>query len=317
MTIDASGFSGSVTLDGGSETYFVDLHEDGLGTTDEQTIDLNKHAATTNLSELNNGDGVTMVTGIDFQIALVDGTTVDVDISAATTVQALLEAINDAAAAKNVSDRLVATVTDTGETIRLVDTGDGTHDLEVTALNESPAAEDLGILGTGSKGIIEGDPYLANVESDLRVTLTDGTKLDVDLTGYQTVQQVISGLDGLHRHLSIEINTTGTGLVLTDSAGGSGNLQVQNLNGSDAATNLGFTSEGTGNPLQGTSIVSKDGAVTDVTLDGRNDNDELIGTDNDDQLTGGGGGDTITGRGGTDTLVETDDTDFVLTEQRC
>ena len=298
---------GAVTLDGGTRTYFEALDAGDVGITDEQSLDLSEHTSTTNLAAFNNGDGVTTVEGNDFQVVLTDGTTVDVDISSAVTVQDLLDTIAASADAV-VSDRLLATITADGHAIMLIDTGDGTLDLEVTALNDSPAAEDLGILSVGTKTTLAGLSTVTNVENDLRVTLSDGTERYFDLTGLQSVQGVMRHLTDAYGGLAVTINDSGTGLNLADNAGGSGNLQVEELNGATAATDLGILGTGTGNTLLGTSIVS--GVVT---LDGRHDDDTLIGTSNDDELTGAGGADTITGGDGIDTIVETADANFLLT----
>ena len=180
------------------------------------------------------------------------------------------------------------------------------------ALNGSFAAADLGILGTGSGGFLEGT-VITDVSNDVRVTLTDGSKVDIDLSGLQTVQDVLSAFDNADPRLNATINASGTGINLSDSAGGSGTIAISELNGSMAAHDLGLTADAgataSGAMINGGSIVTGN-----LRLDGRLDNDTLIGSYGNDILTGGGGDDSIVGSGGTDTLVESFDANMTLTD---
>jgi len=100
--------------------------------------------AQTALSSLNLGRGVQTVTGDDFQVTQRDGNTFGVDVSAASTIQGVLDAINAAGPAT-----LVASMNTSGNGITLTDTSvDAGFDLEVTVLNFSEAAGDLGIEGS-------------------------------------------------------------------------------------------------------------------------------------------------------------------------
>src|SRR5574341_635110 len=282
---------GAVTLDGGS-TVLLSLLNGGTGvrTTDQQQVDLLTHESTTLLSSLNQGGGVRRVNGADFRITLTDGTTVDVDITPAmTTLQDAIDAMLNAANAVAPGRLSVVVNPDTGNSLLLTDSQAFGGDLKVTPLNGSQAAADLGILRDVSGAVLTGFS-ISDVSADLRVTLSDGTRIDFDLTGATTLDDVLQKLNLEDPGFSATINTAGTGLTLTDTSGGAGPFTAVNLNGSFAATDLGITAAGVGGTIAGTSIVTGT-----LRLDGRLDNDTLTGGSGDDTIIAGGGNDHITG----------------------
>ena len=310
--LDASAFTlGSVVLDGGSQTYLTALNGgNGVRTTDIEYLDMANDADTILISDLNNGDGVDAVIGADFEITLTDGTTVitlDLDLTSISTVQQVIDAIQSAADSVQAG-RLNVTVDGAGRTLIIEDLIDEGGNLQVNALNGSTAAADLGIEGIADGAVLFGS-VISDVSSDLRVTLSDGTKVEIDLSGLDTVARVIAFINAAHESLTAVINSDATGIDLLDSAGGSGDLTVVDRNGSTAASDLGIAGTGIGGTLYGTYIVTGD-----VRLDGRLDPDILIGSPGDDRLTGGGAADVIMGGGGTDTVVESRDADFILTD---
>lgn len=124
------------------------------------------------LSDFNGGRGVGSVSGgfdpitglpdpaldMDFSVTLTDGTTFEVDISTAGTVDDVLALINDAATAAGLAvpgDFSAGLVAD-GNGIQLQDSLGGGNPLTVTRLNNSTAAEDLGILGEGTGAVLAG-----------------------------------------------------------------------------------------------------------------------------------------------------------------
>ena len=183
------------------------------------------------------------------------------------------------------------------------------------ALNDSPAAADLGIAGTGDGAVLKGSS-ISNVASDLRVMLADGTTLDIDLSGMTTIADVLDMLNGQTSLFTARVDARGEGLVLRDLTDGAGPFRVVSLNtafGSHAAEDLGIAGTGVAGVINGTSIVggyTRNGAAVS-SLDERYDNDVLRGTSGDDTFIAGGY-DTIFGGAGIDTVVATRDTDFVL-----
>lgn len=123
--------------------------------------------AATPLESLNFGEGVTRVAGQDdLRITARDGSTVDVDLDGAVTVGDVLTLINDAAQAAGVN--ITAQLANVGNGIQIVDTGGGTGDLQVSMLNQSAAALDLGILTTVT------DPMADLVGEDRALVRTEG-----------------------------------------------------------------------------------------------------------------------------------------------
>ena len=185
-----------MTLDGGS-TVKLDLLNGGTGVrrTDADQVDL---TAATLLSTLNQGAGVRRVDGGDFRITLTDGTTFDVDVTAATTtLQHVLDAIQAGA-----PGRLSAVIDpDTLNSLLLTDALDGGGRLTVTPLNSSAAAFDLGILRDGAGTVLIG-LAISDVSVDLRVTLSDGSLVEFDLSGLTTLADVLAMLNLEHLHFA-------------------------------------------------------------------------------------------------------------------
>ncbi len=305
--IDASAFTaGHVVLSGGTTLPLSSL-ANGFSTVTGTFNNLLGAESTTLVSTLNNGFGVRTAGGDlpDFEIILTDGTSVDVTLSInyTTTVQSLLNQIQDAAPSRLI----VQLDQQLGNAITIQDTENGGQNIQVVPLNNSPAADDLGIDTTGSGQFLEGTEITAD-NADIDVTLTDGTQLPISLSGAQTIADVINFIDAASPYLTATINSAGTGLDLNDTSGGTGNLTVEAANGSAAGADLGLIGVGSGGVLHGTSIIS-----ANLFLDNRDRNDTLIGSPGNDTITAGGGNATIEGGGGTDTLVEAFDANFTLT----
>jgi hypothetical protein len=308
-TLTGAALSGnSVMLDGGSTIQLSVLNGgSGVRISDEPELELLGKESTTLLATLNQGLGIHPVAGADFRVTLTDGVVVDVDLGSATTLQGVLDAINAAGTAVQLN-RLTAQIDpDNGQAILLRDSKSLGQDLKVTALNNSPAAFELGLLKTGAKGALLGNP-LSDISNDLRVTLRDGTSFDIDLTGAATVQDVLDTLNAQFFGFTAGLNAAADGLVLRDATVGAGTFAVTALNGSFAAADLHLNVASVGGVING-------GTLTPGTfrLDGRGDNDVLKGSDGDDTLIGGGGADAITGNGGLDLVVATADLNMTLT----
>jgi flagellin-like hook-associated protein FlgL len=110
-------------------------------------------ALSTPLSQLNNGQGVQTAGGAapDFQITASDGSTFQVSVSNAVTVQDVINDINTAAGPK-----ITASLATTGSGIVLTDSSGGTGPFTVTPLNASNAAADLGLTTAASGNTITG-----------------------------------------------------------------------------------------------------------------------------------------------------------------
>lgn len=168
LEIDAAGDRLDLvnTISGGQ----LSVGEVGGSTATE--LGIRSFAGTTALSDFNHGEGVQIIsesvdpaTGLpdptrdlDFQVALHDGRTFEVDLAGAETVDDVLTAINDAATTAGVvvPGEFTAGLATTGNGLVLTDGTAGGTDLSVTALNGSFAARDLGLLGTTSSATLAG-----------------------------------------------------------------------------------------------------------------------------------------------------------------
>jgi len=223
------------------------------------------------------------------------------------TLKAALDAIQQAANAV-APNRLTAVLNDAGTAIVLKDATVSGGNVRVDPLNGSNAAADLGIQRSGIGATLEGTP-LSDSGSDIRITLTNGKIVGVDLSEALTVSDVIDLIGAANPLLHAQF--VGSAIVISDTAGGSGQLQVIQLNGSTADTELGILGTAPGgnrSTLMGTPI-----GIASVVLNGMAGNDTLIGTSGNDLLTGGLGADTIDGGAGFDTVVESRDANFTLT----
>lgn len=124
------------------------------GGTDAAQLGIKTLDTTVLLSRLNGSRGVHPVTGSDFRVTNANGVFFEVDVSSAQTVGDVINLINAASVAAGAG--VTAAVSDGGAGIALTGPA-GPGALTVTALNLSPAAEELGILKTGTATGLEGD----------------------------------------------------------------------------------------------------------------------------------------------------------------
>ena len=129
-------------------------------------------SANTRLEDFNDGRGVEILSGgvdpvtgvadpsrdLDFRITLGDGSSFDVDLAGAETVQQVLSRINQAADASGltVPTDFNAGLRSLGNGILLTDGTSVSGPISVEALNNSSAASDLGILGTRTSASFAG-----------------------------------------------------------------------------------------------------------------------------------------------------------------
>ena len=96
---------------------------------------------------------------------------------------------------------------------------------------------------------------------DFTISLADGRSFEVDLSGAQTVGDVLAALEAAAgaatppigpAEFTAELATTGNGIVLTDNSGGvTGTFTVTPANGSRAAEALGLLAPVSGNVISG------------------------------------------------------------------
>ena len=301
-TINASGFTGLF-----STTTAYQLNKDqGLGVVHGRSTLQPNWKSTTPLLALGKGTETSVADGDDFQVTLTDGSTVvNVDLRSTDTLEDTLNAITNAHA------RLTASLDDSGTAIQLVDSQDEGSDLVVTSLGSSTVAAVLGIEGTAQATTLRGLP-LSILNSDLRIVLNDGTAIDIDLDHAATIQDILDAITNSHPKLSATLDAAKVAIEVTDTSGGSGTLEIENLNGSTTATILGINKAASA--ISPATITGDPIGIARVAIDGKGGDDVITGSPGNDSLTGGEGADVIDGAGGKDTIVETRNKDMDLTD---
>lgn len=218
--------------------------------------DLVRLYAGLSLREINGGNGAVFNTALpDVQYTLRDGTTGTIDFSpilnGSSTVDAdrtlgdALERINAALPAK-----LKAEIAPGGDRLVLTDLTAGGGSFQLQAINGSSALADLGIDSAASGGTITGRRLLAGLQGSLlsdlgggrglgtlgTLNLTDraGASATVDLSGSETLGDMLDRINAAGVGISARVNRAGYGIELTDTTGQSGNLIVASGSGQTA-----------------------------------------------------------------------------------
>lgn len=206
----------------------------------------------TQLAFLNDNNGVRRASGVpDFQLTLKNGTSFAISLGSASTLQNVLDDIN-----KNGSNGGKLTATISGTHLVLTDTSGGVGTLTVSALNGSNAAKDLGILGTEQGGgVLTGKRVISGLDTVLlqdlnggagittpgSVQLTDrsGATAAVNLSGANTLNDVITAINGAGLGLTAAVNAADDGIQITDTTGKTtSNLIIADTGGGTTAANL-------------------------------------------------------------------------------
>lgn len=208
------------------------------------------------------GDGLLNITARD-------GTSFSVDVSGATTVQEILDAINTAAGNDfGGSPAVLASLNETGNGLVLTDqTGTGSS-FSVTGTSGNDTAEALGLAtdaSHASTGVVDsgslqhryvtGATLLADLNAGkgigtgtFRITDSTGatTVIDIDETT-KTLQDLINEINGSPVAVTARINDNGDGIVIEEKAGTDGGLKIKIADETGAvAKNLELVGEATG-----------------------------------------------------------------------
>jgi len=200
-------------------------------------------------SSLNGGAGL----GTQGSIDLTDrnGTTTNVDLSAAETLEEIVTAIN------NAGSTVTAAINNAGSGILLTDTSGGTGNLTIANGDANNTADVLGITVDAAQDSIDSRSLnrqtlseatlLSTLKggegitaSDIRITDSAGVTDLFDLNETDNVARTIGDvIDAINASAKIDvtasINETGDGILLTDGAGGDAALAVTDVNGTLAA----------------------------------------------------------------------------------
>ncbi|MEM6329256.1 MAG: flagellar filament capping protein FliD [Planctomycetota bacterium] len=261
---DNSGGAGTLSVrDVGQGTTAEDLGLGGQSTTGTTLTGLDRYGLSraTRLATLNDGAGVRIsddLTNVDdLTFTLRDGTTTfGVDLSGATTVGAVIDAINNDA---DNGGNLTAAISSDGRSITLTDnTGATASNLVIANAGVGTAADDLGIAADTASGTATGTRLISGLRDTLVAQLNGGAGLTlgqisitdragsptatVDLTGLTTLEEVIDQIntDAAGTNVRARINDSRSGIVLEDTVGGSASLVVADGDASNTATALGI-----------------------------------------------------------------------------
>jgi flagellar hook-associated protein 2 len=234
------------------------------------------------LSSLNGGAGIAAPGTIEFNNS--NGTfssPISVDLSGAQTVQDIVDDIN-----QQGGGTITASLNASQTGIQITDNSSISGTLAISDTSGTTAA-DLGIAGSYAAGstvtgknldrqYITQNSLLSDLNGgqgiapgNITVTNSKGNSYTVDLTNAQTLGDVIKDIDNQATGVTASIDASGSGLLLTDSAGGASKLKVTE-DGSTTATDLNIVGTATGTTIDGSytkslTVTSSDTLQTLVT----------------------------------------------------
>ncbi len=220
----------------------------------------------TSLSDLRGGAGIDAAHGLTITNG---GQSATIDLSHATDVNDLLNAINGSGIG------VTAQINATGNGIDILNATQGAQ--MTISENGGTTAADLGVRSFNPSTLLSqlnnGAGVSTLAAADFQITNSAGASFQVDLSSAQTtVQDVIDSINSAATAAGVTgvtagFASTGNGITLTDTAGGGGNISVTPLNFSNAAADLGLTTDPAGNVITGTDVnaVSDPGLFSDLT----------------------------------------------------
>lgn len=206
-------------------------------------LGIRTYGTDTKLSNFNFGVGVPgkdpteiNLTGSEITFNLSDGTSHTIDVSAATDFNDVITIVN--------TDATISPLVNAQQTLD----AEGNPVAGVTFVDQTTGTERFDVTQGGPElGIADGvDLTIPTI--DFNVTAADGTTLAIDLSGVETVGDVLnlinthpSNDDGGGGPLVVaQLAQTGNGVELVDVSGGAGELSVTRIDASQAAEYLGL-----------------------------------------------------------------------------
>ncbi len=203
---------------------------------------------------LNDGNGVHIHSaGELLTVSLADATELSIDVSGATTLGAVVNAINEADGGK-----LAASIVD-GKRLVLSDSTSGGSTFEVTSTGT--LAADLGLTPPASGGTITGARLVSGLRDTRLGSLNGGQGygtlgtisiadragspiVAVDLSSAETLGDVVALINASGEDVSATINAARSGIAIADTSGGTGNLTITSADANESATALGIAVDG-------------------------------------------------------------------------
>ena len=216
------------------------------------------------LTSLNGGSGLNLG---DITFTDRAGNTQTINFAGATSVQDVLDDINNAGTVK-----LTASLKSSGNGIQITDASGGTGNITIADSGGGTSAEQLGINGTftPAQATVQGadlkKQWVTNStplsslnggkgidKTQFTVTNSAGASTTVDLSGanINTVGDLLYQINSKNlAGVTASINAAGNGIQLTDTAGGASQLSVQDVNGT-AASDLNISGSATNQTING------------------------------------------------------------------
>ncbi|WP_254513169.1 flagellar filament capping protein FliD [Anatilimnocola floriformis] len=287
---DRSGGSGNLRVQevsGGSTAADLGLSGINVAANSATGNDVLKLQSDLALSQLNDGNGLSIRTGVsDLNVTLRDGTSLSVDFNRVSpprtekTLGDLINTINEADPTK-----LRAEISADGDRIVLTDlTTDTGGTFAVSSTSGGSLAEDLGLTGTATGGTLNSGRLRGGLQSPLLRTLNGGQGLgtlgtinltdrsgataSIDLSGAETLDDVTKAINGAGLGLRAEINSARNGLQIVDTTNTStSNLIVADGDANNTATKLGIVGSVSTDTIRGGTlsrqIVSENTSLSD------------------------------------------------------
>jgi flagellar hook-associated protein 3 FlgL len=256
LQLDTTGADNITVTEMGSGTTASDLgilQQVGTGAGNSVVGDSVQANVTllTPLASLRGGLGIDTTNGLTITNGLI---TKNIDLSSATTVEDLLNAINGSGTAVR------AEINSTGSGINIFNPTQGTN--MMIAENGGTTAADLGVRSfepSTSLAELNGGKGIGTVDgNDIQITDSAGVSFQVDLSGLNTVQDVLDAINNAAvtagAGVAAGFATSGNGITINDTAGGAGTLSLTGVNFSTAAKDLGLTAPAAGGVISGTDV---------------------------------------------------------------
>ncbi len=205
------------------------------------------------LEQINDGNALKRTTnGEDLRITLTDDSTLEINLDSAQTVDDVINLINND---ENNAGRVSASLVNGRLELEDLTGGGGSSALAVEDINNASVVKQLGLDAPAVGTTLSGNRLSAGLNSVLlrnlnggqgitqtgQLDLTDrtGANAVVDLTGAESLDEVITGINASGLALVAELDDIGTGITIRDTSGASAsNLIVADVGGSTSAADL-------------------------------------------------------------------------------
>ena len=213
------------------------------------------------LDQINDGNGIRVFdAAADMTITLSDDTELDIELNDATTINDVLNSINDH---EDNQGKVLAEFSNGRIQLTDLSGGGGSSTFGVEDFTGASVVKQLGLDVAAVGGQITGNALLGGIDSVLlrnlrggqgidqmgEITITDrtGTSATLDLTNADSLDDVLTAINNAESALSeklqltARVNATGTGIEIIDTSGSTdSNLIIADVGGSTLAAQLGI-----------------------------------------------------------------------------